>query len=305
MIKVTNQYKISSNLVGLRIDRVLPILDTNYSRVYFSNAIKLGNVLVNGKETHASYKVNLDDEITVNHIKETISETIKPYECELNIVYEDDDILIINKPQGLVVHPGNGHENDTLVNALVYHHKQLSTINGLERVGIVHRIDKDTSGLLLICKNDNAHRFIAEQLLDHTMNREYIALVCGVISVDKGKIIAPLARCRDNRLKYEVNTVIGKEAITHFTVLKRFEKYTLIKCKLETGRTHQIRVHMEYINHPIVGDNLYGKNNCVLYSKGQLLHAYKLNFIHPSSKKEMSITCPTPEYFKNILINLK
>ena len=197
MIKVTNQYKISSNLVGLRIDRVLPILDTNYSRVYFSNAIKLGNVLVNGKETHASYKVNLDDEITVNHIKETISETIKPYECELNIVYEDDDILIINKPQGLVVHPGNGHENDTLVNALVYHHKQLSTINGLERVGIVHRIDKDTSGLLLICKNDNAHRFIAEQLLDHTMNREYIALVCGVISVDKGKIIAPLARCRD------------------------------------------------------------------------------------------------------------
>lgn len=305
MIKVTNQYKISSNLVGLRIDRVLPILDTNYSRVYFSNAIKLGNVLVNGKETHASYKVNLDDEITVNHIKETISETIKPYERELNIVYEDDDILIINKPQGLVVHPGNGHENDTLVNALVYHHKQLSTINGLERVGIVHRIDKDTSGLLLICKNDNAHRFIAEQLLDHTMNREYIALVCGVISVDKGKIIAPLARCRDNRLKYEVNTVIGKEAITHFTVLKRFEKYTLIKCKLETGRTHQIRVHMEYINHPIVGDNLYGKNNCVLYSKGQLLHAYKLNFIHPSSKKEMSITCPIPEYFKNILINLK
>lgn len=305
MIKVTNQYKISSNLVGLRIDRVLPILDTNYSRVYFSNAIKLGNVLVNGKETHASYKVNLDDEITVNHIKETISETIKPYECELNIVYEDDDILIINKPQGLVVHPGNGHENDTLVNALVYHHKQLSTINGLERVGIVHRIDKDTSGLLLICKNDNAHRFIAEQLLDHTMNREYIALVCGVISVDKGKIIAPLARCRDNRLKYEVNTVIGKEAITHFTVLKRFEKYTLIKCKLETGRTHQIRVHMEYINHPIVGDNLYGKNNCVLYSKGQLLHAYKLNFIHPSSKKEMSITCPIPKYFKNILINLK
>ncbi|MBO8427364.1 MAG: RluA family pseudouridine synthase [Firmicutes bacterium] len=304
-MKVTNQYKISSNLVGLRIDRVLPILDTNYSRVYFSNAIKLGNVLVNGKETHASYKVNLDDEITVNHIKETISETIKPYECELNIVYEDDDILIINKPQGLVVHPGNGHENDTLVNALVYHHKQLSTINGLERVGIVHRIDKDTSGLLLICKNDNAHRFIAEQLLDHTMNREYIALVCGVISVDKGKIIAPLARCRDNRLKYEVNTVIGKEAITHFTVLKRFEKYTLIKCKLETGRTHQIRVHMEYINHPIVGDNLYGKNNCVLYSKGQLLHAYKLNFIHPSSKKEMSITCPIPEYFKNILINLK
>lgn len=305
MIKVTNQYRISSNLVGLRIDRVLPILDTNYSRVYFSNAIKLGNVLVNGKETHASYKVNLDDEITVNHIKETISETIKPYECELNIVYEDDDILIINKPQGLVVHPGNGHENDTLVNALVYHHKQLSTINGLERVGIVHRIDKDTSGLLLICKNDNAHRFIAEQLLDHTMNREYIALVCGVISVDKGKIIAPLARCRDNRLKYEVNTVIGKEAITHFTVLKRFEKYTLIKCKLETGRTHQIRVHTEYINHPIVGDNLYGKNNCVLYSKGQLLHAYKLNFIHPSSKKEMSITCPIPEYFKNILINLK
>lgn len=303
--KKMNKYIISNNLVDLRLDKALTLIDKNYSRVFYSNAIKNGEILVNNEKTHPSYKVQLNDEITTNYIAKTISEDLTPYELQLDILYEDEAIIIINKPQGLVVHPGDGHHDDTLVNALIYNQKVLSTINGLNRVGIVHRIDKDTSGLLLVCKTNYAHNFIAEQLKDHTMHREYIALVCGVLEHDKGKIIAPLARSKENRLKFEVNTITGKEAVTRFSVLKRFQKYTLIECKLETGRTHQIRVHMEYINHPIVGDPLYGKNNCAIYSKGQLLHAYKLTFIHPITKKEMTFEAPLPDYFKNIIDNLK
>lgn len=302
---VKNKYKISNNLVGLRIDKALTVLDNTCSRVYFSNLIKNGYITVNGEKISPSYKIQNEDEIVVYAKEDEIDDSIKPYELELNIIYEDDDILIINKPQGLVVHPGDGHQNDTLVNALIYNKKELSTVNGLNRVGIVHRIDKDTSGLLLVCKNDYSHNFIAEQLKDHTMHREYIALVTGVIANNKGKIIAPLARSKENRMKYEVNPVEGKEAITHFEVIKRFEKYTLIKCRLETGRTHQIRVHMDYIHHPIVGDPLYGHNNCALYNKGQLLHAYKLTFIHPKTKKEMTFECPLPDYFESIINNLK
>lgn len=302
---VKNKYKISNNLVGLRIDKALTVLDNTCSRVYFSNLIKNGYITVNGEKISPSYKIQNEDEIVVYVKEDEIDDSIKPYELELNIIYEDDDILIINKPQGLVVHPGDGHQNDTLVNALIYNKKELSTVNGLNRVGIVHRIDKDTSGLLLVCKNDYSHNFIAEQLKDHTMHREYIVLVTGVIANNKGKIIAPLARSKENRMKYEVNPVEGKEAITHFEVIKRFEKYTLIKCRLETGRTHQIRVHMDYIHHPIVGDPLYGHNNCALYNKGQLLHAYKLTFIHPKTKKEMTFECPLPDYFESIINNLK
>lgn len=302
---VKNKYKISNNLVGLRIDKALTVLDNTCSRVYFSNLIKNGYITVNGEKISPSYKIQNEDEIVVYVKEDEIDDSIKPYELELNIIYEDDDILIINKPQGLVVHPGDGHQNDTLVNALIYNKKELSTVNGLNRVGIVHRIDKDTSGLLLVCKNDYSHNFIAEQLKDHTMHREYIALVTGVIANNKGKIIAPLARSKENRMKYEVNPVEGKEAITHFEVIKRFEKYTLIKCRLETGRTHQIRVHMDYIHHPIAGDPLYGHNNCALYNKGQLLHAYKLTFIHPKTKKEMTFECPLPDYFESIINNLK
>ena len=271
----------------------------------YKTLLKNGSVLVNNKVVSPSYKVNENDEVEVNFITSTKDENVKPMEYQLDIIYEDDDILIINKPQGLVVHPSAGHQDDTLVNALIYNEKQLSTINGLNRVGIVHRIDKDTSGLLLICKNDYSHNFIAEQLKDHSMHREYIALVKGVILNQKGKIIAPIGRNKENRLKMAVDVINGKEAITHFTVLKRFENYTLIECKLETGRTHQIRVHMEYFNHPIIGDNLYGKNNCALYSKGQLLHAYKLTFVHPTLKKEMTFTAPLPKYFQDIIDKLK
>ena len=300
-----NKYIISSNLVDIRLDKALVILDDSHSRTYYLTLIKNGFVTVNGEISAASYKVCEGDEILVQHELIDKQDDIKPTEISLNIIYEDEDILIIDKPQGLVVHPGAGHHEDTLLNGLIFSQKELSSVNGIERLGIVHRIDKDTSGLLLVCKTDEAHNFIANQLKDHTMHREYIALVVGNFQNERGKIIAPISRCKTNRLKMEVNPVSGKEAVTHFKVLKRFEKYSLVECILETGRTHQIRVHMEYINHPIVGDPLYGKNNCALYNNGQLLHAYKLTFIHPRTKKEVSFTSPLPTYFEEIINKLK
>ena len=210
---------------------------------------------------------------------------------------------MINKPKGLVVHPGDGHHNDTLVNALIYANKELSTINGLERIGIVHRIDKDTSGLLLICKDNFTHKEIAKQLEVHSMHREYIALVDGILRTDTGKIIGKIGRDKTNRLKMAIDNQNGKEAITHFEVLKRFLHYTLIKCVLETGRTHQIRVHMSSIGYPIVGDKLYG-GSTNLYNEGQLLHAYKLTFFHPILKKEITLETELPQYFKEVIDKL-
>lgn len=296
------EYKIDSNLVTLRLDKALSVLNKNYSRVYFSNMIKNSLVLVNGKVVSPSYNVKENDLIECFFKDEDSS--LKPYEFKLDVVYEDEDVLLINKPKGLVVHPGGGHENDTLVNALIYNKKKLSTINGALRVGIVHRIDKDTSGLLLICKNDNAHIKVAKQLEDHTMHRSYVALVDGSILKDTGKIIGSIGRDKNNRLKMCIDPVNGKSAITHFKVLKRYEKYTLIECNLETGRTHQIRVHMSSINHAIVGDVIYGGSNKI-YNNGQLLHAYKLTFIHPTTQKEMVFEAPLPDYFLDVLKDLK
>jgi pseudouridine synthase, RluA family len=301
---MTKSYIVTKEEESLRIDKFLSLKDKNFSRVYFSNLIKNGDVKVNDKTVSPSYKIKTLDKIDVNFVTKEISDDIEPYNFKLDIIYEDKDIIVINKPKGLVVHPGDGHHNDTLVNALIYAKKELSTVNGLERVGIVHRIDKDTSGLLLICKNDYAHNFIAAQLKDHTMHREYYALVMGVIDEDNGKIVAPIGRDRRNRLKMAVDTTYGRDAITHFNVIKRFKKYTLVSCKLETGRTHQIRVHMDYIHHPVVGDPLYGKNNCQIYNGGQLLHAYQLTFIHPTTKKEMTFTCPLPKYFQDVIDKL-
>jgi len=297
-------YKIDKSLVSLRIDKALTLLNEKYSRVYYSNLIKENKILVNNKSISPSYKVKENDEISIIIEEENNDLSIKEYPLKLDIIYEDDDVLIINKPQGLVVHPGDGHSDDTLVNALVYNNKELSTINGLKRVGIVHRIDKDTSGLLLICKNNEAHLFIAKQLKDHTMNRKYIALVDGVIQKDKGKIIGAIGRDKTNRLKMTIDPLNGKEAITHFEVITRFNKYTLIKCNLETGRTHQIRVHMSSISHPIVGDKLYGGSE-ILYNKGQLLHAYELSFIHPTTKEKMTVNASLPDYFQDIINSLK
>ncbi len=297
-------YIVDDKKETLRLDKVLTLFDSTYSRVYYSNLIKNGDVLVNKNRVSPSYKVKLNDVIEVNLEEKESNLDLKPFELKLDVVYEDDDILVINKPKGLVVHPGDGHHDDTLVNALIYNQKELSTVNGLKRVGIVHRIDKDTSGLLLICKNDFVHNEIAKQLKDHSMHREYIALVDGNIGCNEGKIVGKIGRDPNNRLKMAINNQTGKEAITHFVVKKRFKKYTLIECKLETGRTHQIRVHMSSIGHPIVGDKLYGGSTHI-YDNGQLLHAYKLTFYHPILKKEISLTCDIPEYFKEVLDKLE
>lgn len=300
----TKTYIVDDKKETLRLDKVLTLFDSTYSRVYYSNLIKNGDVLVNKNKVSPSYKVKLNDVIEVNLEEKESNLDLKPLELKLDVIYEDDDILVINKPKGLVVHPGDGHHDDTLVNALIYNQKELSTVNGLKRVGIVHRIDKDTSGLLLICKNDFVHNEIAKQLKDHSMHREYIALVDGNIGCNEGKIVGKIGRDPNNRLKMTINNQTGKEAITHFVVKKRFKKYTLIECKLETGRTHQIRVHMSSIGHPIVGDKLYG-GSTYIYDNGQLLHAYKLTFYHPILKKEISLTCDIPEYFKEVLDKLE
>ena len=299
----SSEFIVKENINTLRLDKALSLLDSKYSRVYFSNLIKNGDVLVNGQKVSPSYKVKTDDKIIVNYVKRDKDKDLEPYDFKLDVVYEDDNVLVINKPKGLVVHPGNGHFNDTLVNALIYANIKLSSINGVERVGIVHRIDKDTSGLLLICKDDFTHKEIAKQLESHSMHREYIALVDGVIEVNNGKIIGKIGRDKANRLKMAIDNINGKEAITHFEVIERYKKYTLIRCQLETGRTHQIRVHLSSIHHPLVGDVLYGGSNEV-YDNGQLLHAYKLTFYHPVLKKEISLECDLPQYFKDVLSRL-
>ena len=297
-------YKVTDKENTLRLDKVLTIFNKKNSRVYYSNLIKNGEVLVNGNKVSPSYKVRENDEISINYVEKEDEKDLKPLELALDVVYEDNDVLVINKPKGLVVHPGGGHHDDTLVNALIYNEKELSNINGLNRVGIVHRIDKDTSGLLLICKNNFAHKEIASQLETHSMHREYIALVDGIITSDSGKIIGKIGRSKENRLKMAIDNINGKEAITHFEVLKRYKKYTLIKCRLETGRTHQIRVHMSSINHPLVGDKTYGGSTS-LYNEGQLLHAYNLTFIQPSTKKEVNVQIDLPQYFIDVLNKLE
>lgn len=297
-------YKVTDKENTLRLDKVLTIFNKKNSRVYYSNLIKNGEVLVNGNKVSPSYKVRENDEISINYVEKEDEKDLKPLELALDVVYEDNDVLVINKPKGLVVHPGGGHHDDTLVNALIYNEKELSNINGLNRVGIVHRIDKDTSGLLLICKNNFAHKEIASQLETHSMHREYIALVDGIITSDSGKIIGKIGRSKENRLKMAIDNINGKEAITHFEVLKRYKKYTLIKCRLETGRTHQIRVHMSSINHPLVGDKIYGGSTS-LYNEGQLLHAYNLTFIQPSTKKEVNVQIDLPQYFIDVLNKLE
>ena len=287
-----------------RLDKALSLFRSDLSRTYIGKLIDEGKVLVNNKQEKASYKVKENDEITLLEIEETKSD-IKEEDIPLDIVYEDDDIMIINKVQGMVVHPANGHYSGTLVNALMYQADSLSSINGVVRPGIVHRIDKDTSGLICIAKNDNAHHFLAEQLKDHTMAREYIALVRGVIKENSGTIDMPIGRDKKDRQKMAV-IKDGKPATTHFQVIERFNDHTLVKCQLVSGRTHQIRVHMSAINHPVEGDPLYaGKNYDKLYKNGQLLTAYKLKLIHPTTKKEMVFEIELPDYFKEILDSLR
>jgi 23S rRNA pseudouridine1911/1915/1917 synthase len=287
-----------------RLDKALSLFKSDISRSYIAKLIEEGKVLVNDKQEKSSYKVKENDVICLLDFEDKKSD-IKEENIPLDVVYEDDDIMIINKVQGMVVHPANGHYSGTLVNALMYQADSLSSINGVIRPGIVHRIDKDTSGLICIAKNDNAHHFLADQLKDHTMSREYIALVRGVIKENSGTIDMPIGRDKKDRQKMGIDKE-GKPATTHFQVLERFNDHTLVKCQLVSGRTHQIRVHMSAIGHPVEGDPLYaGRNYDKLYKNGQLLTAFKLKLIHPSSKKEMVFEIDLPDYFKEVLDKLR
>ncbi len=296
---------IDASLVGKRLDETLTSSGFYPSRSVAKKMIVEGKVTINGKVEKPHYNLRENDLLVALEYSAPKAD-LAGEDIPLDIVYEDDDVLLINKPVGMVVHPGNGHYEGTLVNALIGREMALSE-GDPDRPGIVHRIDKDTSGLLLVTKNDNAYRKIQEQLSTHTMHREYYALVKGVILEDDGKINAPIARDKNRPTRNCVDVLHGKEAITFFHVEKRYKdsEVTLVSCRLLTGRTHQIRVHMDYIGHPVIGDPLYGTGNRRIYDAGQLLHAYKLTFIHPSSGKEMSFTAPLPEHFEKVLSSLK
>jgi 23S rRNA pseudouridine1911/1915/1917 synthase len=295
------EYLVTENDETDRIDRFLALKIESLSRSTIKKLLLEGKILVNQNQVKASYVLRFGDLIEVMDVD--FSETeIVPTKMDLDIVYEDEDVLVVNKPSGMVVHPAPGHYQDTLVNGLLWHIKNLSDVNGEMRPGIVHRIDKDTSGLLMVAKNNYAHDILAKELQEKQTKREYIALVEGIIANKRGKINAPIGRDKNNRLKMAV-TASGKEAITNFEVLETYEDKTLIKCILETGRTHQIRVHMQYINHPLVNDYVYG--NAKPNDFGQFLHAESLGFTHPKTKKWLEFTSPLPEEFISYLKKIK
>lgn len=287
-----------------RIDSFLNNNLEDVSRNRIQKLIEEKQVLVNNKSINKNYKLKENDKIIIN-IEEPKEIDILPENIPLNIVYEDEDVILINKPQDMVVHPANGHYSHTLVNALMYHCKDnLSGINGVMRPGIVHRIDKDTSGILIVAKNDKAHQKLASQLEEHSMTRVYYAIVYNNLKNDKGTIDAPIGRHPIDRKKMAVIYKNSKRAVTHYEVLQRFNKYTLIKLKLETGRTHQIRVHMSYIGNPLLGDIVYGKEKQPFRLVGQVLHAKVLGFVHPTTNKYMEFETELPQYFKDILKKL-
>lgn len=285
---------------NIRIDKYISENIENLTRNYIQVLMEDSNILVNGKKVKPSYKVCIGDKISIN-IPEKKELEIIPQDIEINIVYEDEDIVIVNKEKGMVVHPANGNEDNTLVNAILAHCKDsLSGINGVIRPGIVHRIDKDTTGILVIAKNDESHNNLAEQFKEHSINRIYIALVRGVLKDDEGTIDMPIARSKKDRKKMAVD-VNGKRAVTHFKVIERFEKYTLVELKLETGRTHQIRVHMSQIGYPLVGDYVYSNGKNPFGISGQMLHAKLLGFIHPKTNKYIEFDSVLPNEFKNVI----
>ena len=292
--------KFKVEIDDMRLDNYLS-LKTDISRSKIQSLIKEGNILVNEKEEKSSYKVRVDDEITLNYVE--TENHLEPEKMDLDIIYEDSDILVINKQNGLVVHPAPGNYNHTLANALSYYSDTLSDINGEFRPGIVHRIDAYTTGLLVVAKNNKAHEFLASELASKNIKRTYEALVWGVIKEDTGTIDAPIGRDPKDRKKMAV-VANGKNAITNFKVLARFKRATLLEIELETGRTHQIRVHMNYINHPVVNDPVYG-NYPKIDETGQVLHAKKLELIHPTTKEKMVFEAEIPEEFKNILEKFK
>ncbi len=299
------EIRLTGDCPGERVDRFLSENMADLSRSYIQKLLKDGSILVNGRSVKANYKINEDDEITIQ-IPDPEVLDILPENIPLDILYEDDDILVVNKPKGMVVHPSPGHYSHTLVNAVLFHCKgRLSGINGVLRPGIVHRIDKDTTGSLLICKNDRSHQILAGALKEHSITRRYHAIVHGNLKEDTGTVNAPIGRHPVDRKKMSTKAPGGRHAVTYYKVLERFGDYTYIECKLETGRTHQIRVHMADIGHPVLGDAVYGPAKCPFKLEGQTLHAKILGFIHPSAGEYMEFDAPLPEYFVSLLERLR
>lgn len=290
---------------GERIDKFLSVLVSDCSRNSIQKLIEQGNVTINGIAVNKKYKVNTDDEIML------VTGELKPLDAEpenipLDIVYEDDDLLVVNKPRGMVVHPAPGNYTGTLVNALLYHCKDsLSGINGVLRPGIVHRIDKDTSGLLIVAKNDKAHIGLAEQIKEHSFTREYNAVICGHLKEQEGTVNAPIGRNPKDRKKMCVTMQNSKTAVTHYSVIEEYNGYSHISLKLETGRTHQIRVHMAHLGHPVAGDLVYGHDKKSAELNGQCLHAIKIGFVHPIKNEYMEFSSDLPDYFKSFIDKIK
>ena len=298
-------YQVSDGQSGIRIDRYLSEMNEELSRSYIQKLLKEQKITVNGSAVKANYKVQEGDEISVA-VPDIKEPDILPEDIPLDILYEDNDVLIVNKPKGMVVHPSAGHTSGTLVNAVMAHcGEHLSGINGALRPGIVHRIDKDTTGALLICKDDVVHRDLAEQLKEHSIKRRYRAVVQGNLKEDEGTVNAPVGRHPTDRKKMAINHKNGKEAVTHYKVLERFGQATYIECRLETGRTHQIRVHMASLGHPLLGDTVYGSSKNPYHLQGQALHAMILGFVHPVTGEYMEFEAPLPDYFLKLLDKLR
>lgn len=296
---------ITSELRGQRLDKYLSEEMDGTSRSYIQKLMEQGNITVNQKQVKSNYKLREKDLVQVI-LPDPEELNLEPENIPLSILYEDEELLVVDKPKGMVVHPAAGHMTGTLVHALLYHCKdQLSGINGVSRPGIVHRIDQNTTGALVICKTDTAHRDLADQLKVHSITRKYRAIVCGNVQADEGTVHMTIGRDPKDRKKMAPNVPNGKDAVTHYKVLERFGNYTYMEFQLETGRTHQIRVHMRSIGHPILGDDIYGYAKCPFKLEGQTLHAMVLGFVHPITKKYMEFSAPLPEYFEKLLAKLR
>lgn len=299
--EISQEFEVSFEQEGERLDKYLALIYEKQSRSFFQKIIKENLVLVNGKAQKANYRISAEDTVSVTIPKAQEIEIV-PEDIPLDILYEDEDVLVVNKPKGMVVHPSAGHYTGTLVNAVMYHCKEsLSGINGAIRPGIVHRIDMDTTGALIVCKNDNAHVKIAQQIKEHSVTRRYRGIVNGVVKEDTGRIEGAIGRHPVERKKMAINEKNGKPAITHYKVLERFNTHTYMEFELETGRTHQIRVHMASIGHPLLGDTLYGSGKNPYHLQGQTLHAMVIGFIHPSTGAYLEVEAPLPEYFQKLL----
>ena len=299
------RFIVNEEDAGERIDKYLADMLPDLTRSYLQKVMKQEQVLVAGQLVKANYKLKAEDVVDIT-IPDAVEPDIKPENIPLDILYEDDYILVVNKPKGMVVHPAAGHNSGTLVNAVMYHCREnLSGINGVLRPGIVHRIDMDTTGSLIICKNDMAHNHIAEQLKVHSITRKYRAIVHGVIKEEEGRVEAPIGRHPVERKKMAINEKNGKPAVTNYKVLERFRDFTYVECQLETGRTHQIRVHMASLHHPLLGDAVYGPAKCPYKLQGQTLHAATIGFEHPATGEYLELTAPLPEYFEELLKKLR